>query len=221
GRLASPGARADAVRDLGLRRRLLVRPHEEPVPGRALAALPGAARRATQRLPAGDRARPPGSRAGRARPLRPRGHRRGRPPRAAQPSDRARGRRPGARAAVRAPGRLRHDRGGNGARDRAWHLLGGRRRPAGRGQLPRHFPRRGEALLVPGRSGDGVTFWTGDLNNAYRLGGSVGLYDTTLRDGEQTVGVVLDTEQKLEIARLLDDLGVDRIEAGFPRVSQD
>jgi len=63
--------------------------------------------------------------------------------------------------------------------------------------------------------------WTGDLNDAYAVGGSVGLYDTTLRDGEQTVGVVLDPEQKLEIARLLDELGVERIEAGFPRVSQD
>ena len=63
--------------------------------------------------------------------------------------------------------------------------------------------------------------WAGELNDRYRLGGSVGLYDTTLRDGEQTVGVVLDPEQKLEIARLLDGLGIDRIEAGFPRVSQD
>jgi isopropylmalate/homocitrate/citramalate synthase len=63
--------------------------------------------------------------------------------------------------------------------------------------------------------------WTGPLNDPYRLGGSVGLYDTTLRDGEQTVGVVLDPQQKLEVARLLDELGVDRIEAGFPRVSQD
>jgi isopropylmalate/homocitrate/citramalate synthase len=63
--------------------------------------------------------------------------------------------------------------------------------------------------------------WTGALNDAYRVGGSVGLYDTTLRDGEQTVGVVLDPEQKLEIAKLLDELGIDRIEAGFPRVSQD
>ena len=63
--------------------------------------------------------------------------------------------------------------------------------------------------------------WTGALNDAYRLGGTVGLYDTTLRDGEQTVGVVLDPEQKLEIARLLDELGVERIEVGFPRVSQD
>jgi len=61
--------------------------------------------------------------------------------------------------------------------------------------------------------------WTGTLNDRHALGGSVGLYDTTLRDGEQTVGVVLDPSQKLEIARLLDGLGVDRIEAGFPRVS--
>jgi isopropylmalate/homocitrate/citramalate synthase len=66
-----------------------------------------------------------------------------------------------------------------------------------------------------------MSIWTGELNDPYRLGGKVGLYDTTLRDGEQTVGVVLDPEQKLEIARLLDELGIDRIEAGFPRVSED
>jgi isopropylmalate/homocitrate/citramalate synthase len=63
--------------------------------------------------------------------------------------------------------------------------------------------------------------WTGSLNYPYRINGRVGLYDTTLRDGEQTVGVVLDPREKLEIARLLDDAGVDRIEAGFPRVSED
>src|SRR2546428_5879787 len=63
--------------------------------------------------------------------------------------------------------------------------------------------------------------WTGSLNDPYAIRGSVGLYDTTLRDGEQTVGVVLDPDQKLEIAKLLDELGVDRIEAGFPRVSDD
>jgi isopropylmalate/homocitrate/citramalate synthase len=63
--------------------------------------------------------------------------------------------------------------------------------------------------------------WTGAVNDAHRIGGRVGLYDTTLRDGEQTVGVVLDPEQKLELARALDELGVDRIEAGFPRVSED
>jgi isopropylmalate/homocitrate/citramalate synthase len=63
--------------------------------------------------------------------------------------------------------------------------------------------------------------WTGALNHPYAIRGSVGLYDTTLRDGEQTVGVVLDPDEKLEIARLLDELGIDRIEAGFPRVSDD
>jgi isopropylmalate/homocitrate/citramalate synthase len=64
--------------------------------------------------------------------------------------------------------------------------------------------------------------WTGDLNAKAlepqpRV--TVGLYDTTLRDGEQTVGVVFSPEQKLEIARALDEAGIDRIEAGFPRVS--
>lgn len=51
--------------------------------------------------------------------------------------------------------------------------------------------------------------------------GQVGLYDTTLRDGEQTVGIVFDPQQKLELARALSEAGVQRIEAGFPRVSED
>jgi isopropylmalate/homocitrate/citramalate synthase len=66
--------------------------------------------------------------------------------------------------------------------------------------------------------------YLGDLNRRAlepQPRGPVGLYDTTLRDGEQTVGVVLDPEQKLEIARLLDGLGIERIEAGFPRVSEE
>ncbi|HZO62091.1 MAG TPA: hypothetical protein VFB35_03845 [Gaiellaceae bacterium] len=63
--------------------------------------------------------------------------------------------------------------------------------------------------------------WTGPINDAAAIGGSIGLYDTTLRDGEQTVGVVLDPQQKLELARAIDSLGIERIEAGFPRVSQD
>lgn len=44
----------------------------------------------------------------------------------------------------------------------------------------------------------------------------VQIFDTTLRDGEQTPGVSLTSQQKLEIARQLDKLGVDIIEAGFP-----
>ena len=66
-----------------------------------------------------------------------------------------------------------------------------------------------------------MTFWTGEINDGHRFGAEVGFYDTTLRDGEQTVGVVLTPEDKLELARGLDGLGIERIEAGFPRVSQD
>jgi len=64
-------------------------------------------------------------------------------------------------------------------------------------------------------------FWTGALNDPFAFGAQVGFYDTTLRDGEQTVGVVLSPEDKLELARGLDELGIERIEAGFPRVSDD
>ena len=63
--------------------------------------------------------------------------------------------------------------------------------------------------------------WTGEVNRPHALDANVGFYDTTLRDGEQTVGVVLMPEEKLEIARALSDAGVERIEAGFPRVSAD
>src|ERR687888_1463600 len=47
----------------------------------------------------------------------------------------------------------------------------------------------------------------------------VRIFDTTLRDGEQTPGVSINPEQKLQIAIELDQLGVDVIEAGFPIVS--
>jgi isopropylmalate/homocitrate/citramalate synthase len=66
-----------------------------------------------------------------------------------------------------------------------------------------------------------MSFWTGELNDAHRFEAEVGFYDTTLRDGEQTVGVVLSPQDKLELARGLDELGIERIEAGFPRVSDE
>jgi isopropylmalate/homocitrate/citramalate synthase len=66
--------------------------------------------------------------------------------------------------------------------------------------------------------------WVSDLNARPEIRSAfprtqVRFYDTTLRDGEQTVGVVLSPQQKLEIARKLDELGISRIEAGFPKVS--
>src|SRR5262249_19007128 len=69
--------------------------------------------------------------------------------------------------------------------------------------------------------------WVSGLNSRHALRPAeaaaqpVRFYDTTLRDGEQTVGVVLTPKQKLELARALDDLGIARIEAGFPRVAPD
>jgi len=42
------------------------------------------------------------------------------------------------------------------------------------------------------------------------------IFETTLRDGEQVPGCKLNTKEKLELALLLEELGVDIIEAGFP-----
>jgi len=67
--------------------------------------------------------------------------------------------------------------------------------------------------------------WTTALNSRpgvlpdFDRSQTIRFYDTTLRDGEQTVGVVFSPQEKLEIAKKLDELGVGRIEAGFPKVS--
>ena len=49
----------------------------------------------------------------------------------------------------------------------------------------------------------------------------VRIFDTTLRDGEQSPGATLTSKEKLDIARQLARLGVDIIEAGFPVASPD
>src|SRR5579883_3174741 len=46
------------------------------------------------------------------------------------------------------------------------------------------------------------------------------IFDTTLRDGEQSPGASMTFEEKLEVAELLETMGVDIIEAGFPIASQ-
>ena len=46
------------------------------------------------------------------------------------------------------------------------------------------------------------------------------IFDTTLRDGEQSPGASMNQEEKLSIARLLEELKVDIIEAGFPIASK-
>jgi isopropylmalate/homocitrate/citramalate synthase len=57
--------------------------------------------------------------------------------------------------------------------------------------------------------------------DSYQMARRIQLYDVTLRDGEQTPGVVFGREDRLRIARALDALGVHRIEAGFPAISQE
>ena len=45
------------------------------------------------------------------------------------------------------------------------------------------------------------------------------IFDTTLRDGEQSPGASMTLEEKIQVAELLDEMGVDIIEAGFPIAS--
>lgn len=52
-------------------------------------------------------------------------------------------------------------------------------------------------------------------------GAKVNIVDTTLRDGEQTAGVVFSNAEKIRIARYLDEMGVDQIEAGIPVMGGD
>ncbi len=70
-------------------------------------------------------------------------------------------------------------------------------------------------------------WWVSELNQKPEVLGEnhfpqrLKIYDVTLRDGEQTIGVAFDKEEKLQIAKMLDELGVDRIEAGMPVVSKE
>ena len=52
------------------------------------------------------------------------------------------------------------------------------------------------------------------------LADKIYIFDTTLRDGEQTPGVALTVDEKIQIAQKLNNLGVDKIEVGFPASSK-
>ncbi|MDF2571525.1 MAG: 2-isopropylmalate synthase, partial [Sporomusa sp.] len=62
--------------------------------------------------------------------------------------------------------------------------------------------------------------FTPEVLQQYKLPANVIIHDATLRDGEQTPGVVMSIEDKVEIAKMLDSIGVERIEAGMPAVSE-
>jgi isopropylmalate/homocitrate/citramalate synthase len=59
-----------------------------------------------------------------------------------------------------------------------------------------------------------------DVLSTFQLPPNVSIHDATLRDGEQTPGVVFSIADKVAIAQKLDEIGVDRIEAGMPAVSE-
>jgi methanogen homocitrate synthase len=59
-----------------------------------------------------------------------------------------------------------------------------------------------------------------EVRNTFSLPPRVQLHDATLRDGEQTPGVVFSVADKVAIAEKLAEVGVDRIEAGMPAVSE-
>ena len=71
----------------------------------------------------------------------------------------------------------------------------------------------------------GPHWWVSQFNfdpqayNRSQLPEQVAFHDSTLRDGEQAAGVVFSPDQKLHLARMLDEAGIQYIEAGFPAVS--
>ena len=79
-------------------------------------------------------------------------------------------------------------------------------------------------------SGDNYStdwWWTSPYNEAPEVRQdqlfpeTIKIHDATLRDGEQTPGVVLNKDEKILIAEMLDEVGVHRIEAGMPAVSEE
>lgn len=63
-----------------------------------------------------------------------------------------------------------------------------------------------------------VNYWD-EVRRDFNLPTKVFFHDATLRDGEQTPGVVFRREEKVAIAKKLSEIGIDRIEAGMPAVS--
>jgi 2-isopropylmalate synthase len=58
------------------------------------------------------------------------------------------------------------------------------------------------------------------MNDMTKDGERVVIFDTTLRDGEQSPGCSMNLEEKIQVAEVLEQMGVDVIEAGFPIASR-
>lgn len=66
-----------------------------------------------------------------------------------------------------------------------------------------------------------ISPWAYEVNATLGLPRRATIYDVTLRDGEQYPGLVFGKQDKVRLAEALDDLGIQRLEAGMPAVSQD
>jgi len=60
-----------------------------------------------------------------------------------------------------------------------------------------------------------------EVRSNFKLPEKIKFHDATLRDGEQMPGIVFRKDAKIKIAKVLDSIGIDRIEAGMPAVSQE
>src|SRR2546427_1605355 len=80
--------------------------------------------------------------------------------------------------------------------------------------MPRVFHRHDQWWVSPFNVSDQV-------RRSFSLPPRVQIHDATLRDGEQTPGVVFSVADRIAIAEALAAVGVDRIEAGMPAVSDD
>jgi len=63
--------------------------------------------------------------------------------------------------------------------------------------------------------------FTEELRGQFKLPKKIKFHDATLRDGEQMAGIVFRKNDKIKIAKVLDSIGIDRIEAGMPAVTQE
>ena len=60
-----------------------------------------------------------------------------------------------------------------------------------------------------------------EVRGQFKLPKKIKFHDATLRDGEQMAGIVFRKDDKIRIAKMLDSIGIDRIEVGMPAVSQE
>ncbi len=84
----------------------------------------------------------------------------------------------------------------------------------------RGYPFPGTVTRVPPENEESTPHnWTVEADHGFDLPDELVIWDETLRDGEQTPGVYYTTEEKVELAKMLDEIGCDILNCGIPAVS--